>query len=214
MLPCTDQGSNDSQEGSLKGLSNLTLIAALPTMQVLGVAEPTFFGCNQESSVVMSRLQIRFALGSVFLRSPPSLGCAEDNNSPVATEPAPTTTTIAATTTTVPPTTTVELSPEFVVLIGDYSWGRSEGVANLQEVLGIRADGEYGPKTREAHQEALAYLGVENYDFPLAPWETPTTTAAPRSVAQNYLRPSISLECPDDVEDFGEHSWWRMYFGF
>ena len=99
-------------------------------------------------SVVMSRLQIRFALGSVVLAiATITVGCAEDNNSPVAPEPAPTTTTIAATTTTVTPTTTVELSPEFVVLIGDYSWGRSEGVANLQEVLGIRADGEYGPKT-------------------------------------------------------------------
>ena len=63
--------------------------------------------------------------------------------------------------------------------MGEYSWGRSEGVASLQEVLGIRADGEYGPKTREAHQQALAYLGVENYDFPLAPGETPSPTTAP-----------------------------------
>ena len=164
----------------------------------------------------MSHRQIRFALASVVLAiATVTVGCAEDNNSPGATEPAPTTTTIAATATSaVTPTTTVELSPEFVLLMGEYSWGRSEGVASLQEVLGIRADGEYGPKTREAHQEALAYLGVENYDFPLAPWETPTTTAAPRSVTQNYLRPSISLECPDDVEDFGEYSWWRMSFGY
>ena len=96
-----------------------------------------------------------------------------------ATTTAPPTTTIAMTATTVAPTTTAGLSPEFVILVGEYSWGRSEGVASLQRVLGIRVDGEYGPKTREAHQQALAHLGVENYDFPLAPGETPSTTRAP-----------------------------------
>ena len=134
----------------------------------------------------MNHRQIRYGLGSVVVAiAAVTVSCGEDNNSPVANEPAPTTTTttIPATTTTVAPTTTVELSPEFVILMGEYSWGRSEGVASLQEVLGIRVDGEYGPKTRKAHQEALAYLGVENYDFPLAPWETPSTAAAPATTA-------------------------------
>ena len=74
---------------------------------------------------------------------------------------------------------------------GEYSWGRSEGVASLQEVLGIRADGEYGPKTREAHQQALAYLGVE-YDFPLARGRP---RARPRLLPQRPGRLPQRLRC-------------------
>ncbi|MGZ0185910.1 MAG: peptidoglycan-binding domain-containing protein, partial [Acidimicrobiales bacterium] len=67
---------------------------------------------------------------------------------PVATTLAATTTVPTTTTTT---TTTVAPVDEVAVLTASYAWGRSTDAAVLQQVLGVEADGWYGPATRAAH---------------------------------------------------------------
>ncbi|HJP25066.1 MAG TPA: hypothetical protein QGG16_07050, partial [Acidimicrobiales bacterium] len=95
------------------------------------------------------------------------------------TTAAPGTTTVspvAAATTTVPPatTTTTTAAPvdEEAVLTASYVWGRSTEAVLLQTVLGVEADGWYGPGTREAHLAENAVRGL-SVDAVPAP---PTTT--------------------------------------
>ncbi|SVC11574.1 uncharacterized protein METZ01_LOCUS264428, partial [marine metagenome] len=70
---------------------------------------------------------------------------------PVATTVAPTATVPAPVTTVPPTTTTVAPVDEVAVLTASYSWGRSSEAVELQQVLGVEADGWYGPATRAAH---------------------------------------------------------------
>jgi hypothetical protein len=102
------------------------------------------------------------------------------------TVPATTTTTTAApsTTTTVPvaatttttTTTTTTAAPvdELAVLTAPYTWGPSVDTVLLQEVLGVSADGWYGPATREAHLAENESRGLSVEGVP-----APPTTAAP-----------------------------------
>ena len=92
-----------------------------------------------------------------------------------------TTTTAAPSTTTAAPvaTTTTTVAPvdEVAVLTGPYAWGPSVDAVLLQEVLGVTADGWYGPATREAHLAENEARGLSVDGVPAAP--TTTTTAAP-----------------------------------
>jgi len=129
---------------------------------------------------------------------------AQDVSATAVTSAQPSTTTTLAlvTTTAAPPT--LALSPDFVVLISEYGWGASEGVAELQAVLGIAVDGVYGPETRAAHVKALEYVGVTDYQTPLAPWERPESIATTPAVtttsrAPNYSDPVLSISCGESV---------------
>ena len=103
----------------------------------------------------------------------------------VATPATTTTTTAAPSTTTVVPvattttTTTTTVAPvdEVAVLTAPYAWGPSVDAVLLQEVLGVSADGWYGPATRVAHIAENEARGLSVDGVPAPP--TTTTTAAP-----------------------------------
>jgi len=112
------------------------------------------------------------------------------------TVPATTTTTTAApsTTTTAPvaattTTTTTTAAPvdELAVLTAPYAWGPSVDTVLLQEVLGVSADGWYGPATREAHLAENESRGLSVEGVPAPPTTaapaTTTTTVAPTTTA-------------------------------
>ena len=88
--------------------------------------------------------------------------------------------TTAVPTTTVPttavPTTTVPID-EVAVLSAAYRWGPSEASVILQQVLGVSADGWYGPATRTAHIVENQSRGLPLDGIPPVP--TTTTTAPP-----------------------------------
>ena len=100
---------------------------------------------------------------------------AEPSVRPVlyATRPVVSTTTVPTATV---PTATVPID-EVAVLSAAYRWGPSEASVILQEVLGVSADGWYGPATRTAH-----IVENQSRDLPLdgiPPVPTTTTTAPP-----------------------------------
>ena len=96
---------------------------------------------------------------------------------PVATTVAPTATVPAPVTTVPPTTTTVAPVDEVAVLTASYSWGRSSEAVELQQVLGVEADGWYGPATRAAHLAENDARGLPVDAVATAP--TTTTTTAP-----------------------------------
>ena len=109
----------------------------------------------------------------------------------VATPATTTTTTAAPSTTTVAPvattttTTTTTVAPvdEVAVLTAPYVWGPSVDAVLLQEVLGVSADGWYGPATRVAHIAENEARGLSVDGVPAPP--TTTTTAAPATTTTN-----------------------------
>ena len=103
--------------------------------------------------------------------------CAADDplpmNETVIEKPTTTTTTEAPATTTTSMTTTSTTTTTTTIapaLTGEFSWGeRSDDVRTLQVLLGVEADGVYGPATRAAHQTALEHLGLPTDDLPARP---------------------------------------------
>ena len=93
---------------------------------------------------------------------------------PVATTLAATTTVPTTSTTT---STTVVPVDEVAVLTASYAWGRSTDAVVLQRVLGVEADGWYGPATRVAHIAENEARGLPVDAVATAP--TTTTTVAP-----------------------------------
>jgi len=94
------------------------------------------------------------------------------------TTAAPSTTTVApVATTTTTTTTTVAPVDEVAVLTAPYAWGPSVDAVLLQEVLGVSADGWYGPATRVAHLAENEARGLSVDGVPAPP--TTTTSAAP-----------------------------------
>ncbi len=83
-------------------------------------------------------------------------------------EPAQASTTTTAPSTSVPTTTLAPLDEE-VVLLADFAWDeRSDRVRVLQEILGLTADGAYGPSTRAAHLAANRARGLSPESIPWA----------------------------------------------
>ena len=95
---------------------------------------------------------------------------------PVVTTVAPTTA-VPAPATAVPPTTTLVPVDEVAVLTASYAWGLSTDAVVLQRVLGVEADGWYGPATRAAHIAENEARGLPVDAVATAP--TTTTTVAP-----------------------------------
>ncbi len=113
-------------------------------------------------------------------------------------------------------TTTTAAEPvdtEVAVLLGVYVWDEtSEAVRDLQVLIGATPDGNYGPKTREAHLAELNARGLATDNVPTAPQTSspepepetpvnpepesspsPSTTAAPTAVSGTYV-PSCHIE--------------------
>ncbi|MEC9394802.1 MAG: hypothetical protein VYA89_03010 [Actinomycetota bacterium] len=105
---------------------------------------------------------------------------------------APTTTVVPATTAATT-TTTSEPVDEEAVLTASYAWGRSDDALVLQRVLGVEADGWYGPATREAHLAENAARGLSVEVVPAPPT---TTTTTPTTVATTTAPPAATTAPP------------------
>ena len=91
------------------------------------------------------------------------------------------------------PCETLVGGPEFdeeAVLLASYPWGPSEETVILQTVLGIDADGWYGPGTRSAHLAELAARGLSVDNVPPVP--TTTTTTPPPTTTVDSGLPDLS----------------------
>lgn len=100
---------------------------------------------------------------------------SESDSSATSTTTAEVSTTVSTTST----TATVEVIPSEVILLASYEWGeQSNRVVELQGVIGATPDGQYGPKTREAHIEALKDRGLDSDHVPSPPaGNTPSQVA-------------------------------------
>ena len=114
----------------------------------------------------------------------PVLYDARPSFTPPSTTVAPTTTVVTSTTvvpsTTVAPTTTIPID-EIAVLSASYQWGPNNAVVILQKVLGVDADGWYGPGTRSSHMSENEKRGLSLEGIPPVPTTTTTTTTQPSS---------------------------------
>ena len=125
--------------------------------------------------------------------APPTIAPTTDPPASTTTAaPATTTTTAPVVTTTVPATTTTTTVPvdEVAVLTAAYVWGPSRAAVLLQTVLGIEADGWYGPGTRQAHVAENEARGLPIDAVPSAP--TTTTTAAPTTTAASINTAAVT----------------------
>ena len=68
------------------------------------------------------------------------------------------------------------------MLTAPYAWGPSVDTVLLQEVLGVSADGWYGPATREAHLAENESRGLSVEGVP-----APPTTAAPATTTTTVV---------------------------
>ena len=110
-----------------------------------------------------------------------SVAVAASSVAVAASSVAPTSTTPPPTTQAPEATTTVVAFPvsESTVLTAAFAWGeQSSRVGLLQQVLGITADGIYGPSTRDRHLSTLQSRGLSTAAVPEVP-STTTTTVAP-----------------------------------
>lgn len=108
----------------------------------------------------------------------PVLYDARPSFAPPSTTVAPTTTVVPSTT--VAPTTTIPID-EIAVLSASYQWGPNNAVVILQKVLGVDADGWYGPGTRSSHMSENEKRGLSLEGIPPVPTTTTTTTTQPPS---------------------------------
>ncbi len=69
------------------------------------------------------------------------------------------------------------------MLTASYSWGRSSEAVELQQVLGVEADGWYGPATRAAHLAENEARGLPVDAVVTAPTTTTTTEPATTTTA-------------------------------
>ena len=129
---------------------------------------------------------VRYPPSASPTSAPPTIALATDPPASTTTAaPATTTTTVPVVATTVPATTTTTTTvpvDEVEVLTAAYVWGPSRAAVLLQTVLGVEADGWYGPGTRQAHVAENEARGLSIDAVPLPPTTT-TTTVAPVTAA-------------------------------
>ena len=145
--------------------------------------------------------------------APPTIAMATDPPASTTTAaPATTTTTVPVVATASPATTTTTTMvpvDEVEVLTATYVWGPSPAAVLLQTVLGVEADGWYGPGTRRAHVAENEARGLSIDAVPSPPTTTvppPSTTAGmfgglgAKLVAQLLGQPCIA---DGDLSDCG-----------
>lgn len=122
---------------------------------------------------------------------------------PITTVPVPPTTTVASTTT-VPPTTTIPID-EIAVLSAPYQWGPNNEVVILQKVLGVDADGWYGPGTRSVHVSENEKRGLSLEGIPPVPTTTTTTTTQPPASSTESVTtvPAVTTPPISVIPSFG-----------
>ena len=81
------------------------------------------------------------------------------------------------------------------MLTASYSWGRSSEAVELQQVLGVEADGWYGPATRAAHLAENDARGLPVDAVATAPTTT-TTVATTTTTAPATTVPSTTTAVP------------------
>ena len=145
--------------------------------------------------------------------APSTIAMATDPPASTTTAaPATTTTRVPVVVTTLPATTTTTTMvpvDEVEVLTAAYVWGPSPAAVLLQTVLGVEADGWYGPGTRRAHVAENEARGLSIDAVPSPPTTTvppPSTTAGmfgglgAKLVAQLLGQPCIA---DGDLSDCG-----------
>ena len=167
------------------------ILTAVMTLGVIGVvviiaarvAEPSVRPILYPASVSP-------ATTVVLASAETSAGAASATTTTTTAAPSTTTAAPVATTTT---TTTTTAAPvdEVAVLTGPYAWGPSVDTVLLQEVLGVTADGWYGPATREAHLAENEARGLSVDGVPAPP--TTTTTAAPATTPTPTVVPTTTV---------------------
>ena len=131
---------------------------------------------------------VLYPLSASPTSAPPTNAMATDPPASTTTAaPATTTTTLPVAATTLPATTTTTTTvpvDEVEVLTAAYVWGPSRAAVLLQTVLGVEADGWYGPGTRQAHVLENEARGLPVDAVPSPPTTVaPSTTAAPTTTA-------------------------------
>ena len=61
------------------------------------------------------------------------------------------------------------LQPVTAILLDQYAWGDGDNVEDLQELLGVTVDGQYGPQTQTAHISLLESVGWSTENVPDTP---------------------------------------------
>jgi hypothetical protein len=69
----------------------------------------------------------------------------------------------------VAPVDLTALQPVIEVVLDEYAWGSGDNVEALQDILGVTADGQYGPQTQSVHIELLEGMGWSTDNVPDAP---------------------------------------------
>ena len=107
-------------------------------------------------------------------------------------------------TTTVAPTTTIPID-EIAVLSVSYQWGPNSDVVILQKVLGVDADGWYGPGTRAVHISENEKRGLSLEGIPPVPTTTTTTTTQPPASSTESVTtvPAVTTPPISVIPSFG-----------
>ena len=100
------------------------------------------------------------------------------------------------------PTTTIPID-EIAVLSASYQWGPNNDVVVLQEVLGVDADGWYGPGTRASHISENEKRGLSLGGIPPVPTTTTTTQPPSNSTETVTTVPVVTLPPIAVVPAFG-----------
>ena len=91
----------------------------------------------------------------------------------------------------VAPVDLTALEPVIEVVLDEYAWGSGDNVEDLQGILGVTADGQYGPQTRAVHIELLESMG----------WSTQNVPGAPASSSGSFANSNPTPQCTE---------WWDV----
>jgi len=83
------------------------------------------------------------------------------------------------------------LEPVIEVVLDEYAWGSGDNVEELQDILGVTADGQYGPQTRAVHIELLEGMG----------WSTENVPGAPAGSSGSFSNSNPTPQCTE---------WWDV----
>jgi serine/threonine protein kinase len=108
---------------------------------------------------------------------------------PVTPRP-PTTLAPVVTTSAAPTASAAELAQE-AILTAPYFWGYSSSAKQLQELLGLTADGNYGEATRTGHLAVLRQRGFPTTGVPSPPPTTTTTTTVSYTHPSKMVKPNL-----------------------